>query len=673
MRGVLLLSAALIATCLAAGADEKPAARVDLYGDPLPPGAVARLGTVRLRAGAFGVAHVFTRDGKTLITAGGDDRSLRFWDVASGREMRRIDEKTHQLGALAISPDGRTLAHNGDGVCLRDIETGRELQRVKALGAVSLAFSPDGKLLVTGGQDHNPIIRVFELASGKELRRMMWHRREVSGLLVLPDNKTLLSVSSPDYRLHLCDLTTGNEIRSYANQGWNDLSVQLLPDGNTVLLGGSRFVRAAQRFEPFLQLFDLEKGEPIRDFEGHEISVTGVALSPDQKTIYSSDYKGTIRIFDVATAKETGRLEPPGTVVGISPDGAVLLVKTRRGVALDVRELPSGKQRHAYDGHDGEVTSLAFSPDGKTMAASSFAGDIRLWGLATQRAKSVTISHDGYDVYVRGVAFLPDGSGVVSGASDGTLRLWSTQTGRELRKFPLTESTKREDQQQVLAMGIANDGRRLVAKSTGFSEEAPGRFWTWEIATGKLLTKREEPGGMDYHHPTFSPDGELFALQRGQEFVLANVADGRERLRIKTYEVFGWHCAFSPDQRTLALSTFVSTPTESRLGSVAKDWKIRLFELATGKERLAVPVGNYVMLLAFSPDQRHLAACVDRRLLLFDAETGQGLWTSSELDSRPRSIAFSADSKRLASGHGDGTILIWEIAALIKRAEGSMP
>src|SRR5262249_6387290 len=147
------------------------------YGDPLPRGAVTRLGTVRLREGAeiYGIAY--SGDGKTLASAG-QDRVVRLWDAETGKELRRFEGHDHHVHAVALSPDGRWMASGADQVIrLWDLSSGkvvRKLGTVRGMGAdmggvFHLAFAPDSKTLLSSTGDRT--VRLWDIATGKELHR----------------------------------------------------------------------------------------------------------------------------------------------------------------------------------------------------------------------------------------------------------------------------------------------------------------------------------------------------------------------------------------------------------------------------------------------------------------------------------------------------------------------
>ncbi len=204
--------------------------RVDRFGDPLPPGAVTRLGTVRFRNGTwdFPQGLVFLPDGKTLVSAN-SGQGIQFWEVASGRLLRTISTEEYQVQCLDLSRDGKRLAAAGvrfprgalaekGNVRLFDVATGKVIatfpRESREAFPGSLAFTPDGTFLLS--LDSSGIVRIEEVASGKELLQQKFGQ-EVSGCLALsPDGSTVALATGPNTfksKLYLWEWQTGREPR----------------------------------------------------------------------------------------------------------------------------------------------------------------------------------------------------------------------------------------------------------------------------------------------------------------------------------------------------------------------------------------------------------------------------------------------------------------------------
>jgi eukaryotic-like serine/threonine-protein kinase len=273
------------------------------------------------------VAIAFLPDGRTLVS-GGADRTVRTWDVQTGREKLRFGDGKYAVGCLAVSASGLVLA--GQGVTVRgwDPATGREVLRLSGHNDAvrCVTISPDGRRAVTGGDDRT--VRIWDLERGRELYRFSRHKAGVTGVALTADGRHVLS-SSHDQTLRLWEAGNGQEVRSYPVPRGPVLCLALSADGEGVFSG---------HFDTTLRLWDLESGGELRRFTGHRQMVGGLACLPGG-WVASASHDQTLRLWDPASGAELG----------------------------------------AGQGHAGPVTAVAASPDGRWLASASFDQTVRLW------------------------------------------------------------------------------------------------------------------------------------------------------------------------------------------------------------------------------------------------------------------------------------------------------
>ncbi|MCI0464994.1 MAG: WD40 repeat domain-containing protein [Gemmataceae bacterium] len=631
---------------------QAPEPRLDRYGDPLPPGAVLRLGTVRLRHPGWPSSVVFARDGKTLFTAHEDGR-VRAWDVATGKPLFNLRVAEGEVRALALAPDGKTLAAGGyEGIGLWNLEKRRLLYQRKTGPVGSLTFTHDGKTLISGSGEDYGVIQVWDVTSGKERRRRPW-LKAVSDLFVTADDRTLIAVSRFDNQVHLVDLQAGADPRTLPHHKGADLhAVLLTPDSKSLIVAGGHWPRGGDNF---IEVCDRATGKLRRTLPRPQATVSGAALTPDGKTLVVSENAGRwlskVRVWDLGAGKELRAWDAQGSVRAVSPDGKTLALADAG--ATHLWDLATGKPLHQHEGQRGEASSVSFSPDGKWLASCSVHDNtVRVWDLTAGGRMRVLPGHVGAH-YVRAVQFLPDGR-FVSGGSDNALRLWDPATGKEVRHFPL------HGWQQVLSLAATADGKQVMCSSTGFG--GSGQHLTvFDVATGKEVfhhhEKVEEDKRFEWWY--FSPDGKRAAQHRGRALVVRDLTTGRDFRRFEAPDNLDGPCAFSPDGKTLAARG--KNPTQVGAKQRRDDYRIRLFEVATSKERWSFPTDGWRQPLVFAPDGKTLAVGVGKGIALWDTSSGKEVWRSPELGVWVRSLAFSADGRRLASGLIDTTILIWDL------------
>jgi len=286
--------------------------------------------------------------------------------AAEGEPVRVLRSHAGWVSALAWSPDGKLLASGGDDGAVRlwDSATGKELRvlRGPAHAVTALAFSPDGKRLVAGHWDGT--LRAWDPAEGKPLSARRAHEEAVVALAWSPDGKELASGSADD-TLRIRDAGDGEERLSLRPAEEYDVTaLAWSPDGRRLASGDG---------EDAVRVWDPETGEERLRLRGHEGVVSSVAWSPDGSRLASASWDGTVRVWDAGAGKELLVFRGHGAdaaSVAWSPDGR-LLASGGEDKAARVWDARTGKELLAWGGHPDHVTAVAWSPDGRRLAAAS--------------------------------------------------------------------------------------------------------------------------------------------------------------------------------------------------------------------------------------------------------------------------------------------------------------
>jgi WD40 repeat protein len=639
-------------------AGETPAVRTDRHGDPLPAGAIARLGTVRLRHGTDIDALAFAPDGKTLASASRDGQ-LSLWDATSGKELHHIQgDPRRGISLLAFSPSGKLLAFTERSskwlIHLCDPVTGKVIHKLAAgEGPVhTLAFSPDGRLLAWAGR-HEPG-HLWDVTAGKEAGRLDGLGKSVTFLAFMPDGKALIAGTEEDETaaIRVWDLAARKETHQFQVNPWDLQRGALSPDGTFVAFMDNRGL--------FL-LRDLTRGKRIRRIgqrsRGLPCPMVHIHLSPDGKILAAvgpdsspGHWEGMVRLWDIATGKEVGWLQGPwgGRVTpgcaAFSPDSRVLTV-AGLDHAVHLFDLATGKERPQDGGLLGDVGRVAISPDAKRLATASWDG-IHLWDTAGREIVRLPTPHAKSQEGVSALAFTEDGKRLVAAGSSGTVQVWDVATARELRHRKGPEGNwwaiGLSPNAEVLALGGA-DEQWLVGQ---------------DVATGTARWR------LDYSQErisslALSPQGQTVAVAVDYGVIHFWDLKARElRHRIPGKEpASNGPCharlAFSPDGKTL-------------VSQRSKDG-VQLWEVATGQERLRLkdlPVE--VSSIALAADGRLLAwGAEDGTVGLWDLATGERLYQGRGHRGLVDHLSFSVNGKLLFSGSADTTALLWDVLRLV--------
>jgi RNA polymerase sigma factor (sigma-70 family) len=565
-------------------------------------------------------------------------------------DERPVEEKPEQSGAAS-----RTNSHGNPlpaGVVAR-----LGTARFRHGGGVDcIVYSPDGKILATGGSDE--VIRLWDAATGLPLRVLQDHQGHVHALAFSSDGKWLASAGD-DTRFHVrvWETATGKVLHTFQGGGSR---VAFAPDDRRLVSAGP---------DENAHWWDLTTGQELPHGLGKHGMAVAVTFSKQGKALVASQQGETITIRDLEQGKEIASF-PVGKeqvlCAAFSPDATKLALGGARAGKIDARtfgiigtlrlvEVASGKLLHNFEleEKDGGIRGVAFSADGQLIAAGSDDRVLRLWDAVTGthvrrlhgRGKGLANGHP--------VAFSPDGRTVAGGGTIAQgVQLWSVASGK------LLHEELEAHQAALRAVAVSRDGKRIASGS----EDASLRVW--DAATGKPLWQHVSERWN--YAVAFSPDGNMVAAGADDQTLrLFDAATGKERQRFKIDASDVYSLAFTPDGTTLAVGLVNWQAQGGGAGKLAKPNRIQLWDVASGQERWQAksPDGIFCH-VDFSPDGKKLfSAHADKFIRTWDAATGKPLSDFEITGHRPwlHAVAFSPDGRFAATNGFDGNVLVWDM------------
>ncbi|KAJ6583538.1 WD40-repeat-containing domain protein [Mycena vulgaris] len=529
----------------------------------------------------------FSQDGLHAIS-GSRDQTVRIWDMATRKQLKQLDGHEAMVWSVAFSPDGlHAISGSGDKtVRIWDVATGTQLKQLNGHDdmVLSVGFSPDGLYAISGSDDKT--VRIWDVATGKQLKEMDGHDGGVNSAAFAPDGLFAIS-GSDDRSVRIWDVSNGKQLKQLEGHKERVWSVAFSPDGLFAISGSE---------DQTVRIWDVSNGNQLKQLDGHKGYVRSVAFSPDGLRAISGSNDKTVRLWDVSTGKQLKQLDGHNSDIDVS----------------------TGKQLQQLDGHEELVCSAAFSPDGLHAISGSNDKTVRIWDVATGKQLK---QMDGHYGSVNSVAFALDGLVAISGSSDKTVQIWDVSSGKQLKQL-------NGHKERVWSVAFSPDGLHAISGS----DDKTVRIW--DVATGNQFKQLDgHDGGVN--SAAFSRDG-VHALSGSDDKTvrLWDVSTGEQLQQLDGHKNLVRSVAFSPD------GLFAISGSDN--GSV------RIWDVSNGKQLQQLDGHqDRVWSVAFSPDGLHaISGSDDKTVRIWDVSTGKQV---KQLD-----------------GHEDWdkTVHIWNLVAL---------
>lgn len=574
-------------------------------------------------ATAVVAAMAFSADGRSIATVG-DGPAPRWWDIATGREIRTFTASDRVAGsgrALAFTPDGSQLISSSlQGVTFWNTADGQVAMYQKTEWPITtMAISANGRFLATG--DHEGEVRVVERASGREVLRGR-HDIIVNSVAFTAD-ATLLASGSNDKTVRIWSLAKGREVLRLPHE-IGVISVAFSPDAQLVATAG---------WEGLARIWEVSSGRQLAAFD-QRTTIRSVAFSTDGKRLATAGDDGTVRIWDRVSGLEVARGTHDAGVVAVtfSPDGRYIATASQNAVVLWKTTYGNEVAQLAHP--DDIVVAVVFSPDGQRLVTA--AGPmVRIWDLGTGR-ELYRLKHDSG---VDDVVFTADGAFIETvtkpqpaGANQTCVHVWDAGSGKQLRRFC----------QDFSATAFSPDGSHIVLaeRHSGISIR--------NLATGISITQVKGIIGADFQSKlALSAQGHYIAAavdaQEGDALYIAQIVGDAPSKKISLNSEPN-QLVFSSDERQLAAAT---------------DKGVMTWEVSSGREiaRISLSAGSNT--IAYAADGQHLATGSRDQSVRVWAIPQMREVAHFEVGGNISRVAFSPNMELVAAASSDRTARIW--------------
>ena len=571
-------------------------------------------------------ALAFSPDGKRVVT-GGDDGLVKIWDAADGRELLSFRGRGG-ISGIAFSPDGRRVATaNPDKTAtLWNASTGEEALSFHGHEhsyVTSVAFSADGARLATASLDRTA--RMWDVATGREVRAFHGHTGGVWSVAFSPDGMRLVTASD-DATARVWNCGDGRELLKLTGHGRSVVSATFSADGKRLATSSS---------DRTAKVWDAESGQELLTVRD-ESSMTWVAFSPDGISLATAGRSA--KVWDAVNGQELVTLRGRAvSKLAFSPKGDRLAVAGLNH-AVDILDTGAGAELLTFTAtaNKREIAGVVFSPDRARLGTFDTHGLLKVWDASNGQLLRTVNAHQ---EPISDGRFSPEGNRFATASYDKTAKLWDLATGRELLIM-------RGHKDAVLSVAFSPSGNRVATSSVDKSVKL------WDLATGReWLTLSGHEGYIQ--QVVFSPDAKRIATASSDRSVKVwDANDGRQLFTLRgDLPLRG--VAFSPDGQRLAATV------------VGPDAKVRTWSAVDGRAQFTMQTSS--LMVAFSPDGNRLATAAFSDIALWDARTGQRLFTlpgspNASQDRRPVPIAtmdFSRDGRRLVTSDYFGMIKVY--------------
>jgi WD40 repeat protein/serine/threonine protein kinase len=560
---------------------------------------------------------------------------LNYISDQSIRTVKGVASSSSDIYSFVLSPDGQHFACGmKDEIKIRNAATGAEEMILRGhSGPVCIAYSPDGRRIVSGSVDKT--IKVWDARTGIALMTLTGNQDAVDNVAYSPNGERIAS-GGYDGTVRLWDANSGKEIftmRGHQEQNCN-WALAFSPDGKWLASSGG--------WDKMIKIWDVSNGTEVATIVGDRTAVRPVTFSPDSSYVAFGGFDKVVRIWDVNQCVEKAVLRGHNGIINalaFTQDGKRIISSGSDGT-IRVWDTATNNELMILRGHIGGAKAICLSPTGKEVYSIGYEDTVKVWGLYVDREQLALEEHDALGQIV----FSPDGRSV-AGIRSNTIVLWNVSSGAEAM-------TMKSNWNDYPSIAFNPDGRQIACGNGDVVE-------IWNVASGnKTMTLRGHTGSV--YCVAFSPDGRsVVSVSEKNEMKVWDAGTGAELLNV------AWQ-RNSPESFADGAARHVRSIAFIRDGKwvvvPGYDETVRVWDLSSGEQVMTLRGHKlFVRGVAVSPDGRRIASCSsDKTIKIWDANTGIELMTLVGHQSLVQSVSFSPDGRRIISCGEYNEVKIWD-------------
>jgi len=626
----------------------------DRLGDPLPEGALQRLGTTRMRCDISDLCYI--PDGRGVFTIGG---SVEIWNLAEGKLQTQHQVSQSSIVSVVARRDGKVLllADTSGKVHEWDVERkeSRHSWSTKQSGLCRAHYSPDEKRVLTTGSNP-PTLKEWELASGRELILITGKMHSFREGIYGPEGKTALvngSAGSGPILAHYA-LASGELLHEWLKDYYaHARSLALSADGERLLVGSRH-----KATEWLLDGYKL-----LKEYTGHHgHAVVSIAYCKDSNEILTGSRDGSIRRWNRTDGNVLLRWCPHAghvTHMAVSPDGKWVLSYGNHMVAETSHK--TGEPRMKWERHDEAVQAVAFMPDGQHVVSGSSDGTLRVWNTKSGGClRTIT----GANLGTHAVAVSPDGSRIGAGCKDGVVREFNPNDGSLLREL-------KGHLGYIRALAYTHDGKRLLS----CAGDGSIRVWTRDELEPVSILQGHQGGVLaiavapdDTHLLSGGRDGTVRSWDLKEVKLLKTMRGHRSWVEAVAFCNNGKHALSTGYDSRLLRWNLDTGEIVSEMPYKRQDYEKDGSPNSPRIRKRTVDLKPSTWLqtvnlaLACSADgTRAYSAGENRGIACWDTTSGKLLKELKGHGRSVRALAISPDGKTVVTASDDTSLLVWEV------------